>query len=345
MRSAPLTALGIAFLLALTVAPLAQAHHGGKAEPRIAAGLSGTGLTRDLVVRLTDVDDGDPIDGATVTEAASMTSPHAMQLAPEQVPQTGPGTYGSRVHLLMPGTWTIRIAVSGDEVQDASTSLRTEVGSGSVSSGSQEASAPPVAVLPTRVEATLARSDYTTMAVLWIHGLAAMGWVLGVLVMAVALASEPALLTGGVRLRLSRWYRHVGAWLHWALVPVIVATGIYNMVRVTPFSLAWTPDEVRRLVDIPYGALYEAILIVKLGLFAVLLITGTQVLLRSTRPGPSPKEGPQAGVVSTLRSALGTPGLLYLASVPLILGAAMALRYVHILNHVAEVLNASGSAG
>ena len=45
-------------------------------------------------------------------------------------------------------------------------------------------------------------------------------------------------------------------------------------------------------------------------------------------------------MVSTpLRSAPGLPGLVYVASVPLILAAAMAPRYVHILTHVAIVLD------
>jgi uncharacterized membrane protein len=331
-------ALVVAAVVGLALAPAAAAHSGGKAEPRISAGLSGTGLSRDVVVRLTDVDSGEPIDGATVTAAASMSVPHTMQLAPEPVPQTGPGTYRGRIQLLMPAVWTFRIGVSGPKVVGASATMRARIGF--FSSGSTAtATSPPVATLPTRVEAVLTRTDYLTMAVLWMHGLAAMGWILGVVVMAVALASDPALLDDGVRGRLSRWYRRVGAWLHWALVPVIVATGIYNMQRVTPFSLAWSPAAVRRLVDVPYGALYEAILVVKLGLFAALLITGTQVLRRTLNGVEPSTEIRKAGALSTLRSSLGAPGLVYLSSVPLILAAAMALRYVHILSHVAVVLD------
>ncbi len=336
MRLLRLTALAIVLAIALGFVSAADAHQGGKAEPRIAAALTGRGLTRALVVRLTDVDTRDPIDGAAVTAALSMTRPHAMQLAPELIPQTGPGTYEARIRFLMPAVWTIGIAVTGADVAEASATLRTKIGLSSSTVGTTSE----VPTLPTRIEDTLADSDYTTMAVLWIHGLAAIGWILGVVIMAVALASEPAVLVDGVRARLSRWYRRFGAWLHWALVPVIVATGVYNMQRVTPFSLASTPDEVRHLADIPYGALYEAILIVKLGLFGELLITGTQVLRRTIRSAPAAsEEGPKAGPLTTLRSALGAPGIVYVLSVPLILGAAMALRYVHILSHVATVLN------
>jgi hypothetical protein len=329
---------GLGLVLALGAAPAAEAHSGGKAEPRIAAGLSGTGLSRTLVVRLTDADSGDPIEGATVTAAPSMSVPHTMQLAPQQVPSTGVGTYAGKLQFLMPAVWTVRIGVSGQKVVSASASLHARIGLFS-SGSSQTVTSAPVATLPTRVEAVLTPTDYLTMTVLWIHGLAAMGWILGVIVMAVALASDPALLDDGVRSRLSRWYRRVGAWLHWGLVPVIVVTGIYNMHRVTPFALAWTPHDVRRLNDVPYGALYEAILLVKLGLFTALLITGTQVLRRTVRPVASSAEVRKAGAMSTLRSALGAPGLVYVVSVPLILAAAMALRYVHILSHVAVVLD------
>jgi uncharacterized membrane protein len=176
------------------------------------------------------------------------------------------------------------------------------------------------------------------MAVLWIHGLASMGWILGVIVMTIALATAPSLLDGGVRARLSRWYRRIGSWLHWALVPVIVATGIYNTQRVTPFTLAWTPGGFGGLSDIPYGRLYEAILLVKLALFAVLLVTGTLLLRRTLRAGQAPAETASASAFRTLWSGLGAAGAVYLATVPLILAAAMALRYVHILSHVAVVL-------
>jgi hypothetical protein len=153
----------------------------------------------------------------------------------------------------------------------------------------------------------------------------------GVVAMVLALSARPGVLAERFRLRLREGYLDWGAWLHWGLVPAIVLTGIYNILEVSPFPLAWRPGDIARLDDIPYGALYEAILAVKLGLFAALLITGTQVLRRVTR-----ERGP--GRPATLISALGPSGIFYLATVPLIIGAAMALRYVHVLSHVGEVL-------
>jgi len=62
------------------------------------------------------------------------------------------------------------------------------------------------------------------------------------------------------------------------------------------------------------------------------------VLMRTIRAAPVVGK-PNAGPVRTLLAALGPPGVVYLLTVPLILAAAMALRYVHILSHVAEVVN------
>lgn len=312
-----------------------RGHSGEKALPRISAVVSGKGLTRDVSVRLTDVDDGDPIDGATVTVASSMERPHPMSLAPEPLPSTGSGTYAGRIQLVMPAVWTLKIAVTGKDVVSASATVQTKA---TLSSSESTTTGSSPAVLPTRIEATLVRSDYVTMAVLWIHGLASMGWILGVLVMTIALATDPSVLDEGVRARLSRWYRRFGAWLHWALVPVIVATGIYNTQRVTPFTLAWTPGGFGRLSDVPYGRLYEGVLFVKLALFTVLLVTGTLLLRRTLRAHEAPAERASASAFRMLWSGLGPVGAVYLATVPLILAAAMALRYVHILSHVAVVL-------
>lgn len=196
---------------------------------------------------------------------------------------------------------------------------------------------------PTRVGDDLSGRDIETMFVLWFHGLAAMGWIAGVIVMAIALSTRPGVLAEGLRTRLRDGYVAWGAWVHWGLVPAVVLTGIYNMLVVTPFSLAWRPNEIRALDEVPYGALYEAILLVKLGLFAALLVTGTQVLARTLRarpPSNSAVAGEDRGFARTLGAALGPPGIAYLATVPLILGAAMALRYVHILSHVGEVVAA-----
>ena len=122
------------------------------------------------------------------------------------------------------------------------------------------------------------------------HGLASLGWIVGVIVMGIAL-SVPPLLTEGARAGIAQWYRSWGAWVHWSAVPLIVATGIYNMVYVTPFELALTPSSIDGLSNIPYGRAYEAILLFKLALFVVLLVTGTMLLMRTLRPAAGRRAG------------------------------------------------------
>jgi hypothetical protein len=243
----------------------------------------------------------------------------------------------------MPGDWKADFEVSGAKVVGAKASLNVPVAV-AASSGSQITPGQPApAVLPTRLETKVTERDWVTMFMLWVHGLAAMGWIIGVVVMTIALAT-PSILTSGIRARVSAWYRSWGAWAHWALVPLIVATGIYNMVYVTPFKLRWPWDS--QLDLIAYGNWYEAILLIKLALFVVLLATGTAMLLRAVRPAPAATPAlahgsaePSQGLVGTLVGALGAPGIAYVLTVPAILAAAMALRYVHILSHVAEVVN------
>ena len=318
-------------LVALISAGPATAHRDGKAEPRIAAQAPGKGYNRTLVVRLTDLDSGAPITGARVTVRARMTRPHVMTLLPRTVPERRPrGTYRLPYTFVMPGDWRAEFEVAGPKVITARASLPVPISSPATTA--PEFSGP--AALPTRLETNITERDWLTMAVLWVHGLAAFGWIVGVLVMAVALSTP--LLAEGVRGAVARGYRSWGAWAHWAAVPLIVATGIYNMLYVTPFELALTPDAIDDLSNVAYGRAYQAILVVKLALFVVLLMTGTMVLMRALRP-PVPPAG--AGGLRMLGTALGAPGLVYLLSVPLILGAAMALRYVHILSHVAEVVN------
>jgi hypothetical protein len=310
----------------------AAAHEGGKAQPRIAAQARGKGFNRTIIVQLRDLDSGNPISGANVKVRTSMTRPHVMTLIPRTIPETKrPGIYSLPYTFVMPGDWSAEFEVTGSKVVPAKAKLDVPIA---------VAAAPPPtntpAVLPTRLETSISDRDWVSMAVLWVHSLASLGWIVGVIVMAIAL-STPPLLTEGARAGFAQWYRSWGAWAHWSAVPLIVATGIYNMVYVTPFELAVTPSAIDDLSNVPYGRAYEAILLVKLALFVVLLATGTMVLMRTIRPQVVAKPG--VGPVRTLIAALGPPGVIYLLTVPLILAAAMALRYVHILSHVAEVVN------
>lgn len=333
----------LACTLAAAVVPgTALAHAGAKAQPRIAAGTTGSGLTRVLTVRITDTDGGQPLRGATVLAVAEMTAPHAMRLAPWALREIAPGSYRARVRFPMHARWRLSLRASGSKLVTATSTLPLVL-ERTATARPVTAVAPNLTSLPTRIEDNLSGRDFLSMFSLWLHALAAMAWIIGVLIMVLALSARPGILAESFRTRLACGYRRWGIWAHWSLVPLITATGMYQMVYVTPFPLAWRPDEIRQLADIPYGALYEALLILKLGLFAALLISATSVLRRTVRrtaPEPPPRAAttPPPGFVRTLTGALGPAGILYLATVPLILAAAMAVRYVHVLSHVAEVL-------
>jgi hypothetical protein len=348
---------GLAFMLAVLVALAwsapAAAHRGDKAEPRIAAALGGEGLARTLTVRLNDLDSGDPVKGATVVALGTMTD-GGMRTDRVRLREVQPAVYRARIEFPHAAAWRIRITVTGKKVVTARATLpafvevaaepggttTTMEEAPAASHGShEETGEAALTVLPTTFDDELTGGDYTRMAVLWVHSLAAMGWIVGVLVMVVALSTRPGVLAETARNRLAGAYRSWGAVVHWGLVPVIVATGIYNMLEVTPFELAWTPGGWDRLSEIPYGLLYESILLVKLGFFALLLVTGTMTFLRTVQLELPvvPVSNPHPRFVAVMSQVLGPAGLVYLATVPLILAAAMALRYVHVLNHVAVV--------
>ena len=347
MRSSRRVALACgAVVAALAAAGPAAAHEDGKTQARISASLvQHPNLQGELLVGLTDVDSGEAVGGADVTVYAEMARPHVMRTERVRLPEQSRGMYSGRLQFLMEGDWTIHIAARGMDVVSATAKLETRVRLAASDSDptpppSGDAGAGAVEVLPTTIEDDLTRHDAARMVSLWLHALAGLGWIVGVLVMTLALSTRPGVLAEAARARLARAYTSWGAWLHWALVLVIVGTGVYQMLYVTPFPLAYTPDDLARLAEIPYGLLYEAILIAKLALFGVLVITGTATLLRLVDPPLPvvPVTNPHPGFFRILVSALGPAGIVYLLTVPLILGAAMALRYVHVLAHVAEVV-------
>ncbi len=85
----------------------------------------------------------------------------------------------------------------------------------------------------------------------------------------------------------------------------------------------------------PFGRLYEGILLVKLLLFALLLASGAGLARRAHRVW-SEDVAAGDGVLRLGLRRLGVYGVVFVASAPLIVAAAVALRYVHILSHVAE---------
>ena len=330
--------LAIVVGFALLLSAPASAHVGDKAQPRIAAGLSaGPGLERVLSVRLRDLDSGDPVRRARVT-AFGETGNAETRTPSLRLSEVRPAVYRTPMTFPRGGAWTLRISVAGPKVVAAQASMRVRIEAEQPAGhGASHGQSGGVTTLPTAFDDSLTGEDYSRMAVLWIHSISAFGWILGVLVLAFGLSTRPGVLAEAARTRLANSYRRWGAWVHWGLVPLIVATGLYNMFYVSPFDLAWSADDWQALGDVPYGYLYESILVVKLGLFGVLLVTGTLTLVRTLRIELPvvPVTNPHPGFFRIMVSVLGPAGIVYLATIPLILAAAMALRYVHVLSHAA----------
>jgi hypothetical protein len=276
-----LAAVAAAFLAGAAVAAPAVAHdEQGRAIPRLSVSVDGgSGLERRVTVEALDADGGGPIRGATVVGVATMTRPHVMTNYFEPLVERAPGRYAGTVRFSMPARWTLELTIRGEDVRTAT--ARTEI---VVERQPERESAVAAVEVAVRVEHPFTRRDALSIAVLWAHALAGFGWIVSVLVMAVALGPW-RLLSERAATAVRRLYVPWGALAHWALAVAVIATGIYNLVYVTPFALVWRPGELESLWAIPYGALYQGILLAKLALFALLVVLAT-LLLRRTLSAP-----------------------------------------------------------
>jgi hypothetical protein len=323
----------------------ARAHSGGKAVPVVSATIVESGPLQALVdVRLRDEDGGEPVRGAEVRGAAKMTSPHVMFTYFGPLPEVSPGRYRARVKLPMAARWAVELAVAGAAVapRTARVGVTIERTALTDAPGPRPAAATtraPAQALVGTVRFDVTRREIQDMVVLWTHGIAATGWIVGLTLLLVAVTAGSGALLPAQRDALARWYRRVGLPFTWIAAAVVVATGAYNAIRVTPFELVWRPGELERLDAIPYGTTYQAILLVKLALFAVMLVAGLRMVARAGDAWNEPRPSGERVLARSL-GRLGPAGVVFLLSAPAIVAAAVALRYVHILSHVAE---ASGS--
>jgi hypothetical protein len=129
---------------------------------------------------------------------------------------------------------------------------------------------------------TKAKSEPLGVVVLWLHTMVAVLW--GVAVALLALLALPAgrrflsdyggnLLDG----HLDKIARGV-----WWLTGLVVATGIYNMVKSVAYRVPLSPDQASRLFRLPYAKPYYLSLAVKLAMYAV-MIGATIPLIREAR--------------------------------------------------------------
>lgn len=336
----------LVLVVAAVVPSAGLAHSGGRAVPVATVSVRESGPLQALVdVRLRDEDGGEPVRGADVRGLAVMTSPHTMTTYFEPLPEVAPGRYRGRVKLPMTARWTIELQIGGDAVvaktvravvvvdRSALIEARARTAARGARAAVGAADEPPAPIVSGTVRFDVTRREVTDMVVLWIHGIAATAWIVGLALFLLAATAGSGTFAPAGRARLGRWFGRRGLPLLWTAAAVVVATGVYNTVRITPFDLALTPGAFGRLSDVPYGKLYEAILVSKLVLFAVMLVAGILLVrrCRSLWDETSAIAGP-GGVVRRL----GVSGAVFVASAPAIVGAVVALRYVHILSHVAE---------
>ncbi|MDQ3382098.1 MAG: FixH family protein [Actinomycetota bacterium] len=309
-------AAGVA-VAALALPATAAAHdRGGRAEPVASLVVRESGPLQALIdLRVRDEDGGEPVRAADVKGFGVMTRPHTMYTYFGPLREVSPGRYRARVTLPMAARWSLSITIGGRSVVTRTVKASLVIDRTALTEPATAATAPAAPILVGSVGYVVTSREVEDMVVLWVHGIAATGWILGLLLLLASATAGSGSLAPEARRRLARWYRRWGFPLVWLAAATVVATGIYNLLRVTPFDLVWRPGDFGELSQVPSGRLYEGILLVKLLLFALMLASGCR-----TRAA----------------CASGIYGVVFVASAPLIVAAAVALRYVHTLSHVAE---------
>jgi len=163
------------------------------------------------------------------------------------------------------GPWTITaIAKTAQDDERA----RTVLGRGSAE---MTVDAPVAAGAAGGIGGTRPKSEPLGVAVLWIHTMVAVGW--GVAIALLALLALPVgrrfLSDYGTNLLDGHLAKIARA--AWWLTGLVVATGIYNMVKSVAYRVPLSPDQASRLFRLPYAKPYYLALGVKLATYAVMI--------------------------------------------------------------------------
>ena len=255
------------------------------------------GRQRRYLIGVFRASSGDPVNGAQVEvqgDMVSMPGFHPVRRLRFD-PEGTPGIYAGLVRYPMAGQWILRIRVSGPVV--GIVDVLEQVG------GRRSGS------LPFGQGSVFTRRDVVNLSARGIHLLGAAIWIGGLAFLSVLSLrrSEPVLSVERVSGMLLGW-NGLG-------VVLLLLTGVYNLLFNTPPGRLLTLDDLREMLEGPYGKPYVTLLAFKLSCFGGLLALAVFSLVR----------GRSAATPFWLRLNL-VLGLLALA-------AAGVLGYLHILSH------------
>jgi hypothetical protein len=95
-----------------------EARSAGNANVRARA--LGNGFMREIVIRVTDKQSGEPVRGANVSVRGTMDclpsgTPHFMPLYEKKLREASTGTYRGDYQLIMQGLWTFNVVVRSEQ--------------------------------------------------------------------------------------------------------------------------------------------------------------------------------------------------------------------------------------
>ncbi len=227
-RSLVAAAVGLA-VAALALPATGPAHDGGRAEPVASLVVRESGPLQALIdLRIRDEDGGEPVRAADVKGFGVMTRPHTMYTYFGPLPEVSPGRYRARVTLPMAARWSLSVTIGGRSVVTRTVKASVVIDRTALTERTTPATAPPRRSSSAACATWSRAGRVGDMVVLWAHGIAATGWIVGLLLLLASATAGSGSLAPEARRRLARWYRRWGFPLVWLAAATVVATGIYT---------------------------------------------------------------------------------------------------------------------
>lgn len=200
-------------------------------------------------------------------------------------PTHAAGTYGGVVILPHGGKWTMNTDLLALRKHPTDPPIRILTGSLAVERNGPSLQRPGAA--EERLSAP--KGNLLNTGILALHSLAAAGWGLILVVLAVL---------GFQRARaLSPWARNLAerkldtlVRAAWLLTGTVYVTGIYNLYRESPYGVPSSWSELRRLLRLPFAGPYYLALGTKLAAYAVLLFASTRLISAARAKARAPRQ-------------------------------------------------------